>query len=255
MRSVSPKPARQAAAPKHATPVPAARARSRPAHLARDPAAPGARGRRAGGLAAAAAAAAALALALAELPVGAPQRGELPLHVGRRGGALAQRLMGGVQQAAGRSAEGVRRGGARERACRARERRSAWASRRGRRRQRNLQPPQNAPRAAGGRPFHPRRPRARRPRGPRRPPHPKLALSLLAVLPHVARRYAAHYLGERQPAAVTALAGAAEQRPEHAALVDEPLLVLLGREAPAEAALQVRTPGGGRGGCGGPGCG
>jgi len=81
------------------------------------------------------------------------------------------------------------------------------------------------------------------PRGARFTPHLDALLALLAVLADLPRGDPPHDLGERQPAAVAALADAAYEGPQQAALLDQPLLVLLGGQAPAEAALEVGFPG------------
>ncbi len=60
---------------------------------------------------------------------------------------------------------------------------------------------------------------------------------------HFARGDAAHDLGKRQAAALAALAHAAEQRAQQLALVRQPLLVALGLQAPAEAALRAQPSG------------
>lgn len=73
--------------------------------------------------------------------------------------------------------------------------------------------------------------------------HLQLSLARLAVPAHFARGDAAHNLGERQAAALAALAHAAEQRAQQLALVRQPLLVALGLEPPAEAALRAQPSG------------
>ena len=59
--------------------------------------------------------------------------------------------------------------------------------------------------------------------------HLELALALLAVPPHVARRDAAHDLCKGEAALLPALALPAQQGAEQAALICQPLLVLLCR--------------------------
>lgn len=75
--------------------------------------------------------------------------------------------------------------------------------------------------------------RQTRQHGPQRPwslgDHLELALALLAVPPHVARRDTAHNLCQGEAALLAALALPAQQRAEQAALICQPLLVILRR--------------------------
>lgn len=65
-------------------------------------------------------------------------------------------------------------------------------------------------------------------------------LSALAVRADLAAGNAAHNLGEGQAALFATLANAAQQWPEQATLLHEPLFIHLGLQAPTKTPLQVR---------------
>jgi hypothetical protein len=72
--------------------------------------------------------------------------------------------------------------------------------------------------------------------------HLAAPLALFTVLADLARCDATHNLGQRQAAAIAPLAHAAQQGAQHAALICQTFLIVLGGQPATEAALQVRLP-------------
>jgi hypothetical protein len=69
--------------------------------------------------------------------------------------------------------------------------------------------------------------------------HHQAALTLFTVTPHIARRNASYNFGECQAALFPALSHTPKEGPQQAALISQPLLIILRFQAATESALEV----------------